>query len=59
MGVTWDNIWNGSTEGGIPEDWGVMGYPTSYLLDRDGVIRAKDLRGAEMMKVVEEVVGRD
>lgn len=52
-GVTWRSVFNGSTDGGIPMKWGVMGYPTTYLIDHKGVIRAKDLRGASVDPAVE------
>jgi peroxiredoxin len=52
-GVTWRSVFNGSPEGGIPTQWGVMGYPTTYLIDHKGVIRAKDLRGTSVDPAVE------
>ncbi len=54
--ITWNSIWNGSTSGGIPAQWGVTGYPTSYVLDRDGVIRALSPRGRGVEKIVDELV---
>jgi len=56
MGVTWTNIFNGSTDGGVPEAYGVQGYPTSYLLDTEGRIRYKDLRGKRLLKKVAELM---
>ena len=56
MGVTWTNIFNGSTDGGIPEAYGVQGYPTSYLLDAEGRIRYKDLRGKRLLEKVAELM---
>ena len=41
MGVTWRSSWQGSTGGPIPTLWGVTGWPTLYLIDHEGVIRAK------------------
>ncbi len=54
--MTWDNIFNGSTRGGVPGAWGVTGYPTMYILDRDGVIRYIDARGERLEKVVDGLV---
>jgi len=54
--VTWDNIFNGDTRGGIPGTWGVTGYPTLYVLDRDGVIRALSPRGEQLERVVDALV---
>ena len=39
FGVTWRSSWQGSTQGPIPMKWGVMGWPTLYLIDHEGVIR--------------------
>lgn len=39
MGVTWRSSWQGSTEGPIPTQWGVEGWPTLYLIDAKGLIR--------------------
>jgi len=41
--ITWRSFWNGpkATDGPIATAWNVRGWPTSYLLDAKGVIRAK------------------
>jgi thiol-disulfide isomerase/thioredoxin len=49
--MPWTHWWNGK-EGGIIEDWDVRYYPTIYVLDADGIIRHKDLRGEELEKAV-------
>jgi peroxiredoxin len=54
--VTWDNVFNGSTSGGIPEEWGISSYPTTYLLDAKGRIRHKNLRGTSVDEKVEELL---
>jgi len=55
-GVTWDNVFNGSTRGGVPEEWGISSYPTTYLLDAEGHIRYKNLRGTKVEAKVEELL---
>jgi peroxiredoxin len=40
--ITWRCWWDGRT-GPITRRWGVMQFPSLFLLDRDGVIRAKPL----------------
>jgi thiol-disulfide isomerase/thioredoxin len=40
--ITWRCWWDGRT-GPIARRWGVMQFPALFLLDRDGVIRAKPL----------------
>lgn len=41
---------------GILKDWNIRFYPTMYILDHKGVIRAKGLRGEELEKKVDELV---
>jgi thiol-disulfide isomerase/thioredoxin len=49
--MPWTHWWNGS-EGGIIDAWDIQYFPTIYVLDREGVIRHKDLRGEELEKAV-------
>ena len=44
--INWRSFWAESTRGEIPTRWNVTGWPTIYLLDHKGVIRAKNVRGA-------------
>lgn len=37
-GVTWTNIADGK-ERKLSSSWGVSGYPSAWLIDRDGIIR--------------------
>ena len=41
--ITWRSFWNGpeGTGGPISTKWNVSGWPTVYILDREGVIRYK------------------
>ncbi len=57
-GITWTNIFDGTTKE-LCGAWGVSGFPTAFLIDREGVIRktflgidAKELDAAieELMK---------
>lgn len=41
---------------GILKDWNIRFFPTMYILDHKGVIRAKGLRGEELEKKVNELV---
>jgi thiol-disulfide isomerase/thioredoxin len=49
--MPWTHWWNGA-EGGIVEDWDVSYYPTIYVLDAQGVIRHRDLRGEDLERAV-------
>ena len=59
MGVTWRSFWCGEegTRGPIPTKWNVRGWPTIYVLDHEGVIRFKGVRGEAMTKAVEQLLG--
>ena len=49
--MPWTHWWNGS-EGGVIEDWDVRYFPTIYVIDAQGMIRHKDLRGEALEKAV-------
>ena len=53
--ITWKNVLEGSTEGSIAEKWNVRSWPTTYILDSEGVIRYKNLRGKELRKAIENL----
>jgi thiol-disulfide isomerase/thioredoxin len=53
--MPWTHWWNGK-EGGIIEDWDVQGYPTIYVLDAQGVIRYRDVRGEQMERAVNQLL---
>jgi len=57
-GITWRSFWNGpkGTTGPISTKWGVRGWPTIYVLDAKGVIRARNVRGEAMDKAVDELL---
>ena len=56
MGVTWPSVNDASTTPNISTSWGVMGWPTIYVLDHKGVIRFKNVRGEEMDAAVEKLL---
>jgi hypothetical protein len=45
--ITWRSFWNGleGTGGPISKTWNVRGWPTIYLVDHEGRIRFKNVRG--------------
>ena len=57
--ITWRSFWNGpeGTRGPISEDWNVSGWPTIYVLDGEGVIRYKNVRGAELDAAITTLLG--
>ena len=52
-GIPWDSWYDGGSSGPISTRWNVKGWPTVYVLDRDGIIRFKGHR--EQDKIEEEV----
>jgi len=57
-GMNWQNLYDGdSTEGPIQCALNVLHWPTLYVLDREGIIRAIDPVEEELDRVVDELVG--
>ncbi len=56
--ITWRSFWNGpkGTSGPISEAWNVQGWPTIYVIDHNGVLRFKNVRGEEMDKAVDTLL---
>jgi thiol-disulfide isomerase/thioredoxin len=53
--MPWTHWWNGQT-GGILKDWNVKFFPTIYVLDSEGVIRYKHIRGKQLEDAVEKLL---
>ena len=57
--ITWPNIYDGTPGNGpIAKQWNVFSWPTVYILDHEGTIRHRGLRGEEMEKAVNELLGK-
>lgn len=55
--ITWRSFWNGGgTEGPISRLYRVNGWPTIYVLDAQGVIRFRNVRGEAMDRAVDELL---
>ena len=56
--ITWRSFWCGEKgrEGEIPQAWNVVGWPTVYLIDAQGVIRAKKWLSPKLDERIEELV---
>jgi peroxiredoxin len=50
--ITWRCWWDGGTTGPITTRWGILSFPSIFILDKSGVIRFKDLRGEDLDKAV-------
>ena len=53
-GITWRSFWNGEngTAGPISTQWSVTSWPTIYVVDAEGVIRFKQVRGDELDEAI-------
>jgi hypothetical protein len=55
--ITWRSWWDGGSTGGpIAKAWNVSGWPTIYVLDAEGVIRYKGVRGKQMDEAVDTLL---
>ena len=54
--ISWRSFFAGSTSGAIPTRWNVSGWPTIYVIDAKGVIRAKGPRGQKLEEWIEKLV---
>jgi peroxiredoxin len=53
--MPWTHWWDGA-EAPLVKQWNVRFFPTIYVIDAKGVIRHKNIRGAELEKAVEKLV---
>jgi hypothetical protein len=55
--ITWRSWWDeGNVEGPIHTQWQVTARPMIYILDADGIIRAKDVTGKSIDETVDKLV---
>ncbi len=55
--ITWRSFWNGgSTSGPISTRWNVSSWPTIYVLDAEGRIRFKNVRGEKLDAAVDQLL---
>lgn len=56
--LSWRHFWNGpkGTRGPISKQWNVEGWPTVYLIDEKGVIRFKEVLGADIDRGIETLM---
>jgi thiol-disulfide isomerase/thioredoxin len=55
--VTWRSWWDGgSTAGPIASRWNIQGWPALFVLDGNGVIRHRDVRGKALDEAVDSLL---
>ena len=59
QGMTWQQFFDGKVwQNKLAQQYGVNSIPATYLLDKDGVIIGKDLRGPELDKALVEALAK-
>ena len=56
--LNWRSWWNDGTRGKISKQFEIRGWPTIFLIDHNGVIQAKNLRGSRLDIALEQMVSR-
>ena len=56
--LPWRSFWNGpeGTSGPLSKAWGVHSWPTIYILDGEGRIRYRNVRGEKMDEAVDALL---
>ncbi len=56
--ITWPCWWEGGTQRPNCEQWRVGFIPSIYVIDADGIIRARDVRGKALDEAVDALMAR-
>ncbi len=57
--INWPNIYDGKRgEGAIHKQWNILRVPTIYVIDKEGVIRHRDLHGKALEDAVEKLLSK-
>ncbi|MDP6540324.1 MAG: redoxin domain-containing protein [Planctomycetota bacterium] len=54
--VTWRNAFDGGPKGPLSRAWRVRSFPTVYVLDHEGRIRARNIHGEDLDRKVAELL---
>jgi hypothetical protein len=54
--LNWPNWWNGGTRGQFTALYGIDHYPTTFVLDANGIIRYREVPGPELDQAVETLL---
>jgi hypothetical protein len=54
--LTWRSWWDRTTGGQIAQKWNVSGWPTIYIVDHKGIIRAKSVGFRDFDPLIERLV---
>lgn len=54
--INWRSFWLGGPDSPVVGQYGVTSWPSTFLVDGQGIVRARDLRGAELEQVIDTLV---
>jgi hypothetical protein len=54
--LNWRSWWDGSISGPIAKSYGIIGWPTIYVLDANGVIQYVGYDGIESERVIDRLL---
>ena len=56
--LSYPQIYDGS-DGSIASLYRISGIPMSYLIDKEGIIRGKGLRGEQLLQAIDALLNKD
>lgn len=57
QGINWRSWWDGASVGGpVTAAYQFQGFPSVILIDREGIIRHRNLRGNELKQAIDQMV---
>jgi RNA polymerase sigma factor (sigma-70 family) len=56
--ITWPSFRDGDAPGPIATAWNVHSWPSVYVLDGEGVVRYRDVRGQDLANAVAKLLGQ-
>ncbi len=54
--ISWRSFADGSPSGPISTQWGVKAFPSTFLIDHEGVVRGVDLKGDELTAEIDRLL---
>lgn len=56
--LTWRSFWNGPSDASssIAERWCISSWPTTFLIDANGVIRYREIYGERLDRAIESLL---
>ncbi len=55
--LSWNSWWDGGPTGRISKQWKINRWPSLFLVDHEGKLRHRDLRGSELERAIDQLLG--